>query len=373
MEDLNDKVLGSNLSATEWNQVPSEIQNVIENTGQTLTNADLDQLGKGVANYVGNSNFYTDSGIANAYVLNEIPSKQSITAYTDGLTVEFLPTNTNTTSSTVSVPGLSAQNIVNTSAGGEIVAGERIRLKYRTGALNNFIIDSNDDVSLTGGNVLAPHENLVSSRASDSTIDIDADAVLLKNDSGKKLRVESINLTLDITTDLDAGSEASSTWYFIWVVSDGTTDEGRFSLSSISPSLPSNIIYKGLVGAAFNDGSSDFTNFLQNGERVSSQENLIINGGASTSRASLDLSMAIPPTALVATGKFAVSNSAGGPSVNRISPTDAPEGNTVLRGQTTTGETAAPFALNIIESQTMYYQVVNANDLARVNVTGWRF
>ena len=49
MEDLNDKVLGGNLPAIEWNQVPSEIQNVIENLGISLSNGDLNQLGKAIA------------------------------------------------------------------------------------------------------------------------------------------------------------------------------------------------------------------------------------------------------------------------------------------------------------------------------------
>ena len=64
MEDLNDKVTAGTLTAAEWNQVPSEIQNVIENLGITLSGADLNQLGKGIAGYIANGTFYTDSGAA---------------------------------------------------------------------------------------------------------------------------------------------------------------------------------------------------------------------------------------------------------------------------------------------------------------------
>jgi len=46
MQDLNDKVKGNKLTATEWNEVPSEIQNVIEASGQTLSSGDLTQLRK---------------------------------------------------------------------------------------------------------------------------------------------------------------------------------------------------------------------------------------------------------------------------------------------------------------------------------------
>jgi len=131
MEDLNDKILGGNLSAPEWNQVPSEIQNVIEKTGQSLTNSDIDQLGKGIANYVGNSNFYVDSGIENSYVLTSIGSNQPITDYTVGLTVEFIPTNTNTDASVVNVSSLGDKVILGTtSVANQIVAGVRTVLKY---------------------------------------------------------------------------------------------------------------------------------------------------------------------------------------------------------------------------------------------------
>ena len=101
MEDLNDKVTGNSLTATEWNQVPSEIQNVIEGLGILLSSGDLNQLGKGIAGYVANGNFYTDGGAADAYVLTKIGAKQTLPEYTDGMSAEFLASNTNTGASTV--------------------------------------------------------------------------------------------------------------------------------------------------------------------------------------------------------------------------------------------------------------------------------
>lgn len=148
MEDLNDKVLGSNLSATEWNQVPSELQNIIEQTGQGLTNADLNQLGKGVASYVANANFYTDGDAGlNSYVLSKIGSRQSLVNYVDGMAVEFIAVTGNEGATTVNVTNLGAKDVVDAAGGalvgGEIIADERIKLKYRAGILNNFIIDVN--------------------------------------------------------------------------------------------------------------------------------------------------------------------------------------------------------------------------------------
>lgn len=108
MQDLNDKSNGGSLSATEWNQVPSEIQNAIEETGQTLAGGDLNQLGKAMALYAGASDWYTDSGAADAYVLTKVGTKQAPAVLVDGLFVRFRPGNANTGASTVNVNGLGA-------------------------------------------------------------------------------------------------------------------------------------------------------------------------------------------------------------------------------------------------------------------------
>jgi len=135
MEDLNDKITGGTLSAAEWNQVPSEIQNVIEGLGITLSSGDVNQLGKAIAGYVANGNFYTDSGAANAYVLTKIGSKQTLTGYTDGATFEFIADNPNTGASTVNVAGLGVKNI-KLSDGTNPAAGQidgRTTLKFDAG------------------------------------------------------------------------------------------------------------------------------------------------------------------------------------------------------------------------------------------------
>lgn len=112
MDDLNDKVTGGTLTATEWNEVPSELQNVIEALGIALSSGDLNQLGKAIAGYVANGTFHTDSGVADAYVLTQIGSKQALTAYTDGAAFEFIAANAGTgAAATVNVAGLGVKNI----------------------------------------------------------------------------------------------------------------------------------------------------------------------------------------------------------------------------------------------------------------------
>lgn len=112
MEDLNDKITNDDLTALEWNQMPSELQNIIEGTGQTLSGADLNQVGKGIANYAANGDFYTDGGSANQYILSVIGSKQGPTEYTNGMRVRFIGANTSTTTSTINVNVLGNKALV---------------------------------------------------------------------------------------------------------------------------------------------------------------------------------------------------------------------------------------------------------------------
>lgn len=123
MQDLNDKITGGTLPANEWNEVPSEIQNVIEALSITLSSGDLNQLGKAIAGYVANGTFYTDSGAADAYVLTQIGSKQAATAYTDGFEIEFIAANPNTGPSTVNAVAIGVKDIKD-SAGADPAAGD---------------------------------------------------------------------------------------------------------------------------------------------------------------------------------------------------------------------------------------------------------
>ena len=116
MQELNDKVDGGGgvigvLPAAEWNQVPTEIQNIITAFGQSLSAGDLNQLGKAIAGYVANGSFYADTGGSNAYVLNTSGGTQGPTSYVDGMVVRFGAGSLNTGNATVDVNGLGVKDI----------------------------------------------------------------------------------------------------------------------------------------------------------------------------------------------------------------------------------------------------------------------
>jgi hypothetical protein len=123
MQDLNDKVTGGTLTAAEWNEIPSEIQQAIVDGGIALSGGDLAQLSKAIINMVANGNFYTDSGAADAYVLTPIGTNKGPTVYKNGTGIEFVAGNPNTGATTVNVNGIGVVDIVD-SAGAPLVGGE---------------------------------------------------------------------------------------------------------------------------------------------------------------------------------------------------------------------------------------------------------
>ena len=147
MEDLNDKINGGSVAASEWNQTPSELQNVIEDSGQALSSGDLNQLGKGIAHYAASGQSYTDSGAANAYVLATVGGLQSLTAYGEGQRFSFVPSADNTGAATANVSGLGVVDIklsggtVDPSAGA-ISSGSETHLIYRTSPSAHFELNT---------------------------------------------------------------------------------------------------------------------------------------------------------------------------------------------------------------------------------------
>lgn len=152
--------------------------------------------------------------------------------------------------------------------------------------------------------IIGDSRNLVvtnNSATPNSQMDIDADEVILKNSSGNSYLAESVNLTADIATSgangLDTGAEANSTWYYLWVIYNGTTVASLISASSTSPTLPSGYTYKALVGAVYNGSGGDFIKMVQHGRKAFSAWQLVTNTLPTTSYVSISLAAYVPPNA----------------------------------------------------------------------------
>lgn len=118
--------------------------------------------------------------------------------------------------------------------------------------------------------VIPGYRNLVANNNSGSpttTLDITIDDAVLKNTGGAPKLHSSVSLSANITVSgangLDTGVEASSTWYYLWIISDGTTAAALLSTSATAPTMPANYTYKTRVGGVYNNGSGNFWTFRQ--------------------------------------------------------------------------------------------------------------
>jgi len=157
MQEIADKVATDTYTADEFNTLASqEMQNLVINTGQTLNSDDLDQLHKGIAIINSTSLHFVDSGSANAYVVNSINSFAKMLSFTTGDTVRFFANSTNTTASTISVNGLSAVSILDSTGaaltGNELIEGEYVTLINIGG---NFILYNFNDVDSVSAGLYA--------------------------------------------------------------------------------------------------------------------------------------------------------------------------------------------------------------------------
>jgi len=132
--------------ADKLNNINRALKDNIESSGQTV-DASNTQSSKALANYVGSANFYTDSGVADAYVLSTTGSFKAPTELVKGLEIRFRTANPNSGASTVNVAGLGAVNIklgdgTSDIPSGFITSGSDVRLRYD--ALNTAFIPSNE-------------------------------------------------------------------------------------------------------------------------------------------------------------------------------------------------------------------------------------
>ncbi len=99
-----------------------------------------------------------------------------------------------------------------------------------------------------------------------TTIDVDAEKIQLIDDNNVIKIIENLNLTLDTSVSgaggIDTGSVGSLNTYYIWIIAkaDGT-ESGVLSLSSTSPTLPTDYTFKGNVGRITTDAVPNLSEF----------------------------------------------------------------------------------------------------------------
>jgi hypothetical protein len=219
-----------------------------------------------------------------------------------------------------------------------------------------------------------------------TNLSIVASLAILGNSSGGNVRHSSISLTLNATTTgangLDTGALANSTWYYVYLISNGTTVASLLSTSSTAPSLPGGYTFSQLIGAWRTDGSANFLRLWQKGDttiyRVTAATNTAnlpilitgISGNVNTPTwTSLSVSNFVPPTAprmlgslRCGTGTAILAPNAGYGAFSSL--TNPPPALVSAAAATAT----MPFDF-LLESTNIHYAADNANSV--VACTGW--
>jgi hypothetical protein len=118
------------------------------------------------------------------------------------------------------------------------------------------------------------YSNLVITVTGVTAVNLTARYLLLQASGGLIQIGPNINVTVNTgvsgANGLDAGSLAASTWYYLWVIYNPTTQTyaGLISLSSTAPTLPTGYTYASRFGAVVTDSNKHLLYTLQVGNRV---------------------------------------------------------------------------------------------------------
>jgi len=125
MKDIQTKVdFTTTLSADDFNQVAVELENAIKKTGQTLSGANLNQIGEAMARYSSNGgSWYKDNGVADSYILASIDPGGAFdflhpSAYFEGMLIGCIAKTSSTAAgSVINVNGIGQVDLKDASGG----------------------------------------------------------------------------------------------------------------------------------------------------------------------------------------------------------------------------------------------------------------
>ncbi len=129
------------------------------------------------------------------------------------------------------------------------------------------------------------------------------------DDSFDMVNTTTLNTTITSSGagGLDTGSEAASTWYYVWLIFNPSTKTyaAMLSISSTSPTMPSGYTKKRRVGVVRNDASSNFLSFICKGTKNTkkylyledmSSVTSVLSGGTATTNTNVNCGAFVPPT-----------------------------------------------------------------------------
>ena len=139
-----------------------------------------------------------------------------------------------------------------------------------------------------------------------------ADSICLKDSSNNQVVVNSVSITPSLATSgangLDTGVSAINTWYYVWVIWNGTIASGLLSLSATSPTMPVGYTHKAMISVVRSDSTANKfpISFIQAGDdwqyKPAAGSNLV--GAAPLAASGTAGSVAIPTYVAVSVSNY---------------------------------------------------------------------
>lgn len=222
--------------------------------------------------------------------------------------------------------------------------------------------------------------NLVVAQASTTTATITADKVVVADTSGRKTVLSTVSLTVNKATTgangIDDGVEVSPSWYYLYVIWNGTTVAGLLSTSATAPTMPTGYTHKGLIGAIYNSAAGDFDWMDQRNAEVIRERVAALTTGTATGYTSVSLSAIVPAQARAVAGYARLQDSASALSRGWIAASDnaADRGAVIIQNPGGNANNLdAYFRVRLLTNQTIYYKIDAANDDLDIFVSAWEY
>ena len=267
---------------------------------------------------------------------------------------------------------------------GELVAGQWLELVYNgsywlvTNYLGSEVIAIGTTPAVSNGLVVTNN-----SGTPNTQIDIDADELTVANAAGGSVRtLTAVNLTVNIAASgangLDTGSPSSgvATWYFVYVIYDGTTTAGLLSTSATAPTLPSGYTYYNRVGAVRRTAADVFLRGTQYGRQAWLEPVEIFDTVAGvTSYTSQSVAAAVPSIARVVSGSIGKINGVTEGAIYAVAGNVNGLGEQVVYGVDSIDfgdwSSSAAFRVPLPSAQTIAWKTVFTTSTNRLAVTGY--
>lgn len=207
---------------------------------------------------------FTATGPSAALVLAPTPA---ITAYAAGQRFRVKFNRASTGTDTINISGVGAKALKQYDA-----TGAKVAAVFAIDQLSDVEYDGTDAVLLD--QLPVANSNLVgvrgcfsglkvSTTGANSVVTVSVDEIIVESSSNTYQTLRAVAVTPSFATaganGLDVGaanSQTASTWYAVWVISNGATKAGLLSLSTTAPTLPAGYTHGALVSMVLTDASA---------------------------------------------------------------------------------------------------------------------